>query len=71
MKIRRTKKTLQALLHAGTRGQRTENMNFMSVTRDVSRLSGWLKADADPNMRNMLVTLDVSRVSGWLKAAAE
>ena len=28
----------------GTRGQRTENMKSMSVTLDVSKLSGWLKA---------------------------
>ena len=42
----------------------------MLVTRDVSRLSGWLKADAELNMKVILVTLDVSRLSGWLKAAA-
>ena len=24
-----------------------ENMDFMSVTLDVSKLSGWLNADAD------------------------
>ena len=28
------------------RAERTENMWFMSVTLDVSRLSGWLNADA-------------------------
>ena len=27
------------------RAERTQNMEFMSVTRDVSRLSGWLNAD--------------------------
>ena len=28
------------------RAVRTQNMRVMSVTLDVSRLSGWLKADA-------------------------
>ena len=42
----------------------------MSMTRDVSKLSGWLKADAEPNMSYINVTLDVSRLSGWLKANA-
>ena len=27
-------------------GERTENMLFMSVTLEVSKLSGWLNADA-------------------------
>ena len=40
----------------------------MSLTRDVSKLSGWLKADADLNMRYMFVTLDVSKFTGWLNA---
>ena len=31
----------------GTRGERTLNMSFMSVTLDVSKLSGWLNADMD------------------------
>ena len=43
----------------------------MPVTRDVSKLSGWLKADAEPNMPPMYVTLEVSKLSGWLKADAE
>ena len=30
----------------GTRGERTWNMRVMSVTLEVSKLSGWLKADA-------------------------
>ena len=37
----------------GTCGARTENMENMAnlpVTRDVSKLSGWLKADAERNM---------------------
>ena len=45
-------------------------MSSMSVTLDVSQLSGWLKADADQNMWFMSVTLDVSKLSGWLKADA-
>ena len=40
------------------------------MTLDVSKLSGWLKADADLNMWFILVTLDVSKLSGWLKADA-
>ena len=42
----------------------------MVVTPDVSKLSGWLNADAESNMLCMVVTLDVSRLSGWLNAAA-
>ena len=30
----------------GNREERTRNMELMSVTLDVSKLSGWLKADA-------------------------
>ena len=29
------------------RAERTQNMLFMVVTLDVSKLSGWLNADAD------------------------
>ena len=32
---------------ARARAERTKNMNFMLVTVDVSKLSGWLNADAD------------------------
>ena len=49
---------------------RTLNIQAISVTLDVSRLSGWLNADADLNIRPMFVTLDVSRLSGWLNADA-
>ena len=31
---------------AGLGEERTENMRFMSVTLEVSKLSGWLNADA-------------------------
>ena len=34
----------------------------MPVTRDVSKLSGWLKADARANIQRMLVTRDVSQL---------
>ena len=37
-------------------------MARMSVTLDVSRLSGWLKADAPENISLMSVTLDVSQL---------
>jgi hypothetical protein len=33
-------------LLAGARAERTENMSCMVVTLDVSKLSGWLNADA-------------------------
>ena len=46
-------------------------MDTMLATLDVSRLSGWLNADAPSNMYSMVVTLDVSRLSGWLNADAE
>ena len=49
----------------------TSNMLNMLVTLDVSKLSSWLKADAEPNIQPMSVTLDVSRLSGWLKADAD
>eukprot|EP00964_Phaeocystis_antarctica_P046651 scaffold26979_cov53-Phaeocystis_antarctica.AAC.2 len=42
----------------------------MLVTLDVSKLSGWLNADARMNMEPMVMTLDVSRLSGWLNADA-
>ena len=51
------------------RAECTENMYCMSVTLDVSKLSGWLNA-APLNMAFMLVTLDVSKLSGWLNATA-
>ena len=37
----------QGLGAKGTRGERTLNMTLMSVTLEVLKLSGWLKADAD------------------------
>ena len=37
----------QGLGAKGTRGARTRNMMLMSVTLEVSKFSGWLKADAD------------------------
>ena len=45
-------------------------MRAMSVTLDVSKLSGWLNADAAKNMCLMVVTLEVSRLSGWLNPDA-
>ena len=44
------------------------NMPYMLLTLDVSKLSGWLNADARRNMLCMVVTLDVSKLSGWLNA---
>ena len=37
---------LDCRLGAGHGEERTENMRFMSVTLEVSKLSGWLNADA-------------------------
>ena len=42
----------------------------MSVTLEVSKLSGWLNAAALRNMLRMRVTLEVSKLSGWLNADA-
>ena len=42
----------------------------MFVTLEVSKLSGWLNADALWNMRAMSLTLEVSKLSGWLNAFA-
>ena len=65
--------TGRARLKAGearARAERTENMLFMVVTLEVSKLSGWLNADAPLNMSPMFVTLEVSKLSGWLNADA-
>jgi len=47
---------------AGHAAERTLNIDLMSVTLDVSRLSGWLKADARLNMARMVVTPEVSQL---------
>ena len=63
----------RARLHFGGTGhgaERTENIHLMVVTLDVSKLSGWLNADAWLNMWFMVVTLEVSKLSGWLNADA-
>ena len=41
-------------------------MPYMSVTLEVSKLSGWLNAPAKENIRYMAVTRVVSKLSGWL-----
>ena len=43
------------------RSQRTQNMPYMVVTLDVSRLSGWLNAFASLNIWLMSVTPEVSQ----------
>ena len=45
-------------------------MRSMYVTLEVSKLSGWLNADAPSNISYMFVTLEVSKLSGWLNADA-
>ena len=42
----------------------------MSVTLDVSKLSGWLNTYTRLNIMYVVVTLDVSKFSGWLYAYA-
>ena len=42
--------------------ERTKNIRFMLVTLEVSKLSGWLNADAPQNMPYMFVTLEVSQL---------
>ena len=51
--------------------EHTWNMVAMVVTLDVSKLSGWLNADARRNICCMSVTLDVSKLNGWLNTNAE
>ena len=47
-------------------------MELMSVTLDVSKLSGWLNFESQrpSNIQLMSVTLDVSKLSGWLNTGA-
>ena len=45
-------------------------MLVVVVTLEVSKLNGWLNADARKNMLVMVVTLEVSKLSGWLNADA-
>ena len=52
------------------RAERTRNMDRMSVTLDVSKLSGWLNTYTRLNIMYVVVTLDVSKFSGWLYAYA-
>ena len=40
------------------------------MTLEVSKLGGWLNADALRNIAYMAVTLEVSKLSGWLNADA-
>ena len=46
-------------LLAGAREKRTSNMYHMFVTLEVSRLRGWLNADAEENMKPISVTPEV------------
>jgi len=58
-------KQMDSLL-AADRESTELNMEVMSVTLEVSKLSGWLKARAAVNMKRILLTLDVSQLNGWL-----
>ena len=57
-------------LRAGHGDERTASISRMSVTLEVSKLSGWLNADAPLNMPYMFLTLEVSKLSVWLNAEA-
>ena len=57
-------------LGAGHGEWRTRNIHSMFVTLEVSKLSGWLNADALRNIKPMSVTIEVSKLSGWLNAKA-
>ena len=48
---------------ARARAERTQNMLFMVVTLDVSKLSGWLNADAYCRVERW--ACDVGRGAGW------
>ena len=57
-------------LGAGHGEERTLNIHCISMTLEVSKLSGWLNAPAPRNMWPMFVTLEVSKLSGWPNADA-
>ena len=61
---------LDCRLGVGHGEERAWNMELMSVTVEVSKVSSWLKAFASRNMPLMSVTLEVSKLSGWLNADA-
>ena len=45
-RTRRAREGPDSRLGARTRAERTENMEALFVTRDMSKLSAWLNADA-------------------------
>ena len=49
-------------LFASDRAEAARNMCCMFMTPEMSKLSGWLKADAPKNILLMSVTLDVSQL---------
>ena len=49
---------------ARARAERTQNMRYMFVTLDVSKLSGWLNTDA--NCRVERRACDERRGAGWV-----
>ena len=61
---------LKCRFGAGHGEERAWNMELMSVTVEVSKVSSWLKAFASRNMPLMSVTLEVSKLSGRLNADA-
>merc|ERR1719162_2942277 len=46
------------------------NIPDMSVTLEVTKLSGWSNSTALSNIPDMSVTLEVTNLSGWLNATA-
>eukprot|EP00964_Phaeocystis_antarctica_P107494 scaffold72198_cov60-Phaeocystis_antarctica.AAC.5 len=58
-------------LGAGHGEERTSNMPYMIVTLEVSKLSGWLNADADCRGSNGGHTVRGKVRAGWREAAGD
>ena len=52
-------------MEVGARPERTRNMSLMSVTLDVSKLSGWLNADADCRVERRAYEAGSMRAGRW------
>jgi len=71
---RRTQRAGRARLQtvgAGHGEERTWNMLYMSVTLEVSKLSGWLNADADCREPKGRHTVRDDVRAGWREAAGD
>ena len=52
-------------MEVGARPECTRNMSLMSVTLDVSKLSGWLNADADCRVERRAYEAGSMRAGRW------